>query len=57
MLQVLFILLHLRKILTADGVGEATTTVSIGNKNSIEIKKEINFTFSWTYIFFPLHTI
>ena len=31
-------------ILTADGVGEwATTTVAIGNKNKIEIKKEIEF--------------
>jgi len=31
-------------ILTADGVGEwATTTVAIGNKNKIEIKKEIHF--------------
>ena len=31
-------------ILTADGVGEwATTTVAIGNKNSLEIKKEIHF--------------
>ena len=31
-------------VLTADGVGEwATTTVAIGNKNNIEIKKEIHF--------------
>jgi carbamoyltransferase len=31
-------------ILTADAVGEwATTTVAIGKKNSLEIKKEINF--------------
>ena len=31
-------------IFTADGVGEwATTTVGIGNKNNIEILKEINF--------------
>ena len=31
-------------ILTADGVGEwATTTVAIGNKNSLEIKKELHF--------------
>ncbi len=31
-------------ILTADGVGEwATTTVALGQKNKIEIKKEINF--------------
>ncbi len=31
-------------ILTADGVGEwATTSVGIGNSNSLEIKKEINF--------------
>ncbi len=31
-------------ILTADGVGEwATTTVAIGNKNKLEIKKEIHF--------------
>jgi carbamoyltransferase len=31
-------------ILTADGVGEwATTTVAIGDKNNLEIKKEINF--------------
>ena len=31
-------------ILTADGVGEwATTTVAIGRKNNLEIKKEINF--------------
>ena len=31
-------------ILTADGVGEwATTTVAIGNKNNLEIKKEILF--------------
>ena len=31
-------------ILTADGVGEwATTTVAIGEKNNLEIKKEINF--------------
>jgi len=31
-------------VLTADGVGEwATTTVAIGNKNSLEIKKEIHF--------------
>ena len=31
-------------ILTADGVGEwATTTVAIGKKNNLEIKKEINF--------------
>ena len=31
-------------ILTADGVGEwATTTVAIGKKNSLEIKKEIHF--------------
>ena len=31
-------------ILTADGVGEwATTTVAIGLKNQIEIKKEIHF--------------
>jgi len=31
-------------ILTADGVGEwATTTVALGKKNSLEIKKEIHF--------------
>ncbi|MDA9210266.1 carbamoyltransferase [bacterium] len=31
-------------ILTADGVGEwATTTVAIGNKNKLEIKKELHF--------------
>ena len=31
-------------ILTADGVGEwATTTVAVGKKNSLEIKKEIHF--------------
>ncbi len=31
-------------ILTADGVGEwATTTVAIGSKNNIEIKKELHF--------------
>ena len=31
-------------VLTADGVGEwATTTVSIGKKNKLEIKKEIHF--------------
>jgi len=31
-------------ILTADGVGEwATTTVALGHKNKIDIKKEINF--------------
>ena len=31
-------------ILTADGVGEwATTTVAIGDKNNLEIKKEIHF--------------
>ena len=31
-------------ILTADGVGEwATTTVAVGNNNSLEIKKEIHF--------------
>ena len=31
-------------ILTADGVGEwATTTVAVGNKNDLEIKKEIHF--------------
>ena len=31
-------------ILTIDGVGEwATTTVSIGDKNKIELKEEINF--------------
>ena len=31
-------------VLTADGVGEwATTTVAIGKKNSLEIKKEIHF--------------
>ncbi len=31
-------------ILTADGVGEwATTTVAIGNKNNLEIKKELHF--------------
>ena len=31
-------------VLTADGVGEwATTTVAIGNKNKLEIKKEIHF--------------
>ena len=31
-------------ILTADGVGEwATTTVAIGKKNSLEIKKELHF--------------
>ena len=31
-------------ILTADGVGEwATTTVAIGNKNDLKIKKEIHF--------------
>ena len=31
-------------VLTADGVGEwATTTVAIGNGNSLEIKKEIHF--------------
>ena len=31
-------------ILTADGVGEwATTTVAIGKKNKIELKKEIEF--------------
>ena len=31
-------------VLTADGVGEwATTTVAIGNKNTLEIKKEIHF--------------
>ena len=31
-------------ILTADGVGEwATTTVAVGNKNKLEIKKEIHF--------------
>ena len=31
-------------VLTADGVGEwATTTVAIGNKNNLEIKKELHF--------------
>ncbi len=31
-------------VLTADGVGEwATTTVAVGNKNNLEIKKEIHF--------------
>ncbi|MDC3165935.1 carbamoyltransferase [Candidatus Pelagibacter sp.] len=31
-------------VLTADGVGEwATTTVAVGNKNDLEIKKEIHF--------------
>ena len=31
-------------ILTADGVGEcATTTVAVGKKNNLEIKKEIHF--------------
>jgi carbamoyltransferase len=31
-------------ILTADGVGEwATTTVAIGNRNNLEVKKEIHF--------------
>ncbi|MDC1055097.1 carbamoyltransferase [Candidatus Pelagibacter ubique] len=31
-------------VLTADGVGEwATTTVALGNKNNLEIKKEIHF--------------
>ena len=31
-------------VLTADGVGEwATTTVAVGNKNSLEIKKELHF--------------
>jgi len=31
-------------ILTADGVGEwATTTVAVGKKNNLDIKKEINF--------------
>ena len=31
-------------ILTADGVGEwATTTVAVGNKNNLEIKKELHF--------------
>ena len=31
-------------ILTADGVGEwATTTVAIGNKNNLEMQKEINY--------------
>ena len=31
-------------ILTADGVGEwATTTVAIGKKNNVEIKKELHF--------------
>ena len=31
-------------ILTADGVGEwATTTVAIGKKNKLDIKKEIHF--------------
>ena len=31
-------------VLTADGVGEwATTTVAVGKKNSLEIKKEIHF--------------
>jgi len=31
-------------ILTADGVGEwATTTVAIGNKNTLEIKRELHF--------------
>ncbi len=31
-------------VITADGVGEwATTTVAIGNKNKLEIKKEIHF--------------
>ena len=31
-------------ILTADGVGEwATTTVAVGNKNKLDIKKEIHF--------------
>ena len=31
-------------VLTADGVGEwATTTVAIGNKNNLQIKKEIHF--------------
>ena len=30
-------------ILTLDGVGEATSSVSIGSNNKIEVKKEINF--------------
>ena len=31
-------------VLTADGVGEwATTTIAIGNKNNLEIKKELHF--------------
>ena len=40
-------------ILTADGVGEwATTTVGVGKKNKLEIKKENSFSsFTWAFIF------
>ena len=39
-------------ILTADGVGEwATTTVAIGNKNNLEVKKEINYPHSLGLIY------
>ena len=39
-------------ILTADGVGEwATTTVAIGNKNNLEMKKEINYPHSLGLIY------
>ena len=39
-------------ILTADGVGEwATTTVAIGNKNNLEMQKEINYPHSLGLIY------
>ena len=47
-------------ILTADGVGEwATTTVAIGKKNKLEIKKEIHFPHSLVCCFsiYLLHRI
>ena len=55
MLPVLSIPRHFQEavILTLDGVGEwATTTVSIGKGNNLEIVKEIHFpSFTWLALF------
>ena len=44
-------------VLTADGVGDATTTVAVGKNEKLEIKKEIHFPHSLDYYIQHSHII
>ena len=60
MQRVLFSHLHLNEaiVLTADGVGEwATTTVAIGKRYNLEIKKEIHFPHSLGFLIFCIYLL